>query len=157
MKKSKIQIFRLVSQLFFLAIVTIAAFRHQILGGGPNGSPPVDSICPFGGLESLYKLLTTGDFITKIDWSAVVLLSGTVILAVILGRYFCGWICALGTLQELFEKLGKKILKKRFEIPKKVDGLLRYLKYIFLFVIIFFTWKTSSRNWASSQCYFRYC
>ena len=142
MKKSKIQIFRLISQLFFLSIVTIAGFRHQILGGGPSGSPPVDSICPFGAIESLYKLLATGKFIDKIDWSAIVLLIGAIISTIIVGRYFCGWICALGTMQELFGKLGLKIFKKRFEVNARLDKSLRYLKYVLLAIILYFTWKT---------------
>lgn len=144
MKKSKIQIFRLISQIFFLILVTIAGFRHQILGGGPAGSPPVDSICPFGAIESLYKLLATGQFIEKIDWSATVLLIGAIILTILLGRYFCGWICALGTMQELFGKLGLKIFKRRFEVNTKLDKVLRYLKYLLLVIILFFTWKTGT-------------
>lgn len=144
MKKNKIQIFRLVTQLFFLVIVTIAAFRHQILGGGPNGSPPIDAICPFGAIEAFYKLILTGQFIDKLDWSAVTLFVGAIILVVIVGRYFCGWICALGTMQEFFEKLGFKIFKKKFEIPKKIDKPLRYLKYIILIFILYFTWKTGT-------------
>lgn len=142
MKKSKVQIFRLISQLFFLMLVTIAGFRHQILGGGPEGSPPVDSICPFGAIESLYKLVATGKFIDKIDWSALVLLIGAIISTIIVGRYFCGWVCALGTMQELFAKLDLKIFKKRFEINARLDKSLRYLKYILLLVILYFTWKT---------------
>lgn len=144
MKKSKIQIFRLISQIFFLILVTIAGFRHQILGGGPAGSPPVDSICPFGAIESLYKLLATGQFIEKIDWSATVLLIGAIISTILLGRYFCGWICALGTMQELFGKLGLKIFKRRFEVNTKLDKVLRYLKYLLLVIILFFTWKTGT-------------
>lgn len=144
MKKSKIQIFRLISQLFFLVLVTIAGFRHQILGGGPSGSPPVDSICPFGAIESLYKLLATGKFIDKIDWSALVLLIGAIISTIIVGRYFCGWICALGTMQELFGKLGLKIFKKRFEVNARLDKSLRYLKYVLLAIILYFTWKTGT-------------
>ena len=144
MKKSKIQIFRLISQIFFLILVTIAGFRHQILGGGPAGSPPVDSICPFGAIESLYKLLATGQFIEKIDWSATVLLIGAIISTILLGRYFCGWICALGTMQELFGKLGLKIFKRRFEVNAKLDKVLRYLKYLLLVIILFFTWKTGT-------------
>ena len=144
MKKNKTQILRFITQIFFLIVVIIASFRHQILGGGPTGSPPVDAICPFGGIESLYKLILTGQFIDKIDWSAVSLLGGTIILAVFVGRYFCGWVCALGTMQELSAKLGFLIFKRRFEIPKKIDKPLRYLKYLVLVWAIYFTWKTGT-------------
>lgn len=144
LKKNKTQVFRFLVQMFFLVITTIAAFRHQILGGGPSGSPPVDAICPFGAIESLYKLVLTGQFIDKIDWSAVILMVGALVLVIIVGRYFCGWICTLGTMQELFGKLGFVIFKRRFEIPKKIDKPLRYLKYGILIWAIYFTWKTGT-------------
>lgn len=144
MKKSKVQIFRLVVQLFFLGVVTIAAFRHQILGGGPKGSPPIDGICPFGGIEALYKFIIYGEFIDKLDYSNFALLIGTIILAIAAGRYFCGWICALGTMQELFGKLGQKLFKKTFVIPEKIDKYLRYIKYAVLVWAVYFTWKTAT-------------
>ena len=92
----------------------------------------------------MYKLLATGQFIEKIDWSATVLLIGAIISTILLGRYFCGWICALGTMQELFGKLGLKIFKRRFEVNAKLDKVLRYLKYLLLVIILFFTWKTGT-------------
>lgn len=143
-KWDKVQIIRLIIQLAFLAIVTIASIRHQLLGGGPKGVPPIDSLCPFGGMEALYKFIITGQFIDKLDWSVFALLGGTIILAIVAGRYFCGWICALGTMQELFGKLGFVIFKKKFEIPAKIDKPLRYLKYGVLIWALYFTWQTGT-------------
>lgn len=143
-KWNKTQVIRLIVQLFFLGIVTFAAVRHQMLGGGPKGVPPIDGICPFGGLEAIYKFLTSGQFIEKLDWSDFALLGGVVTLAIFLGRYFCGWICALGTMQELFGKLGFLIFKKKFIIPSKIDGVMRYLKYGVLVWALYFTWKTGT-------------
>ena len=36
-KVSKIQILRYAILTIFLIIVTVAAYRHQVLGGGPSG------------------------------------------------------------------------------------------------------------------------
>lgn len=136
---------RLMVQLGFLALVTIAAIRHQFLGGGPNGSASVDALCPFGGLEALYTFVAKGSLINRLYYSDFVLLAGTVILVLLVGRYFCGWICALGTLQELARKLGEKLFpKKRFVLPTAIDTPLRYLKYVVLALTLYFTWRTAS-------------
>lgn len=145
MKKpiNPIQAFRLLIQLFFLALVSIAAYRHQILGGGPKGAAPIDAFCPFGALETLYRYLATGEFIQRTNYSNFILLGGAILLVIIVGRYFCGWICAIGTLQELARKFGQKFFRKvEITIPSKIDKPLRYLKYIILIWSIWATWKT---------------
>lgn len=140
MKKS-IQRFRLVVQIVVLVIVSYVAFMHQYAGGGPGGAPNIHSICPFGGVEAIYKLAASGEFIKKLNTSNMVVLGGSILLTLLLSRYFCGWICAMGTMQELFERLAKKLKIKRVAVPQKIDTPLRYLKYINLVGITFFTWK----------------
>ncbi|MDP5240183.1 4Fe-4S binding protein [Uliginosibacterium sp. 31-16] len=136
---------RLVVQLAFLAFATFAAWRHQVLGGGPDGSAPVDALCPFGGLEALFKFVSSGEFIQRLNTSDFVLLAGTIVLALTLGRYFCGWICPLGTLQELARKLGQKLFRKvRITLPARIDSPLRWLKYVVLVWALVFTWKTGT-------------
>lgn len=142
MKKSnKIQIFRIIVLLGFLVGVSILAFMHQIKGGGPDGTPSVHALCPFGFMETIYQLIATGEFIDKINISNIILMAGTIVLVFFVGRCFCGFICAFGALQELFEKLGLKIFKKRFVIPKKIDKILRFSKYVVLILVLIFTWK----------------
>lgn len=136
---------RLFIQLAFLALVSVAAVRHQLLGGGPEGSASIDALCPFGGLEALYKFVASGGFINRLYYSDFVLLAGVVVLALVVGRYFCGWICALGTLQELSRKLGEKLFpKRRFHLPACLDRVLRYVKYVVLFGTLWLTWRTAT-------------
>ena len=111
---SKIQILRYAVLTVFLIIVTVAAYRHQILGGGPGGVASIHAICPFGGLEALYKYIAGGEYLKRTNISNFILLGGTMILALLLGRIFCGWICMFGWIQELPARLGKWIFKKRF-------------------------------------------
>ncbi len=141
MKISKTQILRVSILSVFLIIITIAAFRHQIIGGGPSGAPPVDALCPFGGIETIYKFIAGGEFLKRTYISNIILTAVSVVLAVIFGRFFCGWLCALGWMQEISGKIGKLIFKKRFTIPAAVDRYLRYIKYLLLVAILFFTWR----------------
>ena len=142
MKKiSKIQMLRYAVLTVFLIIVTVAAYRHQVLGGGPGGVASIHTICPFGGLEALYKYIAGGEFLKRTNMSNFILLGGTMILALLLGRIFCGWICMFGWIQELPARLGQWIFKKRFTVPSAIDKPLRYLKYVVLFAALYFTWK----------------
>lgn len=138
----KIKKMRTLIQLAILSLVTVAGVLHQTVGGGPEGIASIHALCPFGGIESFYSLVTQGEFIKKTFYSNIILIGGSTFLVFILGKIFCGWICALGTMQDIFGSLGKKIIKKRYEVPKKIDNILRYLKFAVLIGIIYFTWRT---------------
>ena len=51
----------------------------------------------------------------------------------------CSYICPLGTVQEWFGKIGKKLFKKRYNkfIPVKLDKGLRYLRYGVLVYVVY--------------------
>lgn len=117
---SRIQILHRIVLGIFLVVVTVLTILHQKV----QNMPSIDSLCPFGGIETLYKYLAGGELIKKIMPSNIVLIVGVVILGVVLSRFFCGWICALGALQGVFAWLGKKIFKRRFVVPAKVDRVL---------------------------------
>ncbi len=57
-----------------------------------------------------------------------------VTLIFILGTYYCGWICAFGTIQDYLSKFGKKYIKKRLVIPEKYHRYLQWVRYISLFI-----------------------
>ncbi len=138
---------RLVVQLGFLAFMSWVGYRHQVLGGGPGGVPTVDTLCPFGGLESLHILLTSGEWLRRVAPSALVLFVGVVLATLVFGRVFCGWICPLGTICELSARAGRKIGIRRRAIPAAIDAPARFLKYLTLGAIVFFTWKTGTLVW----------
>jgi len=106
--------------------------------------PATDALCPFGGLETIYKFLAGGELIKRIEIGTVFLLVSIVILGIVLARFFCGWICALGALQRIFGSLGRRIFKKRFTVPVKLDNVLRYFKYVVLVAILYGTWMTGT-------------
>jgi NapH/MauN family ferredoxin-type protein len=134
-------------QFGFLGFMTWLGYRHQVLGGGPSGVPTVDALCPFGGLEGLYSILASGTWLRRLAPSAMVLLVVLVVMTLLFGRIFCGWICPLGTLGEWNSRLGSRLGIKKRELPPKVDGVLRWLKYLVLLVIIFATWKAGTLVW----------
>jgi len=142
LKKNKvIEYLRWSLLALFVVLVSIAAYLHQVLGGGK--APSIHALCPFGGLESLYTLFTTGGFIEKIFSGTMILFAITLVIAIIFRRSFCGLICPFGAIQELFGKLGQRVFKRKFIMPMRIDKPLRYLKYIILIITVFYAWKTA--------------
>jgi len=133
---------RLLSLMAVWALMTYITVLHQKTGGGPEGAPTVHTLCPMGGVATLYKVLADGTFIQRTFPSAIILLLGTVVLALVFRRAFCGWICPLGAMQELFATLGRRLHWRRPTHDNKIDGRLRWVKYLLLFLILFFTYRT---------------
>ena len=140
-QKDHLQYLRYAILFFFLIFMTWMGYRHQLLGGGPAGSPTVDALCPFGGLESIYSWLKEGYWLRRIALSSFVLFIGVTIATLLTGRVFCGWICPLGAVNEYVSAGTRKLGIKKIKLPPAVDKYLRYLKYVILLLIIYTTWK----------------
>ena len=103
---------------------------------------PIHGICPFGGVVSLYQFLTSGSLIRMVHQSAMILMLAVFLLTILFGPAFCGWICPFGTVQELFSKIGRKVLGKRFNVfpggkkTERIDFALRFLRYIILALVV---------------------
>lgn len=69
-----------------------------------------------------------------------------VVLASILlfGTFWCGWACPFGNASYFMNKVGKKLFPKlQFNLPYKIDWMLRNLKYVLL---LFFIWVLVSNE-----------
>ena len=117
-KKKSAVIIRHIIQLFVFVLVFMITFGKWLVDQGvafPSISDAsLHAICPFGGVVTIYDFITTGGFIQKIHSSAFILMILGVIVAILFGSIFCGYICPFGTFQEWIGKIGKKT------IPKKV-------------------------------------
>lgn len=123
--------------------ITVIGYLHQVLAvGKPQG---VDALCPFGGLETLASLITSGTIVRKIAMSSVVLLGAVLGTAVVFRRAFCGQLCPLGALQEGFGALGRVLMRnRRMTVPVRIDRIARFLKYGVLLGFLSVTWATST-------------
>lgn len=141
------QTFRRISQLFFAGFIAFLAIQHVIVGeNGPVVTASPEAFCPFGGLETLYRYITSGgSYVAHTHLSNVVLLVAVLVIALLLRSAFCGWICPLGFLQDLVSNLSK-VLQKRIPGLRRaistmkhrgarlavLDRYLRYMKYLVL-------------------------
>jgi polyferredoxin len=151
---------RLAVQIFFFALIALIAVNHALEEAGKAipvlSSASLHAICPFGGVVSVYQFITTGTFVRKIHSASFILMWIVFGLTLLAGPVFCGWVCPLGSIQEWFGKLGRKIFKRRFNrlIPYKVDRVLRYLRYLVLGWVVYMTAATGTLIFADIDPYF---
>ncbi|MBM7868260.1 4Fe-4S binding protein [Heliobacterium gestii] len=135
----RLTLVRWLSLLFFVGLTSYLGIRHQIVGGGPQGAAPLDTFCVFGGVETLWTYVTTGKFLAKTNMANLVLLAASLVLVIVAGAGFCGWICPLGALQEWLGKLGKRLFGNSLTVPPAIDRSLRSLRFLFLALILYRT------------------
>jgi polyferredoxin len=139
------QAFRRLVQLATALFVLYVTIIHTLAGegaGSVTASP--EAYCPFGGLETLYRYITSdGSFVSHTHLSNLVIALAVLVTAILLRSAFCGWICPLGFIQDMFHSfsawLQKRFLpvRKFFRSPGKrgqkvwifLDKYLRFLKY----------------------------
>jgi polyferredoxin len=97
----------------------------------------VDAFLPISGLMSLKYFLFTG-IVEPIHPAALIMFIAIVMVSLLLKKGFCGWICPIGTLSEMFWKAGKKIFGKNIRIEKYIDLSLRSVKYILMALFLVF-------------------
>jgi len=123
-----------------LIYISYSGYMHQ---QHETKFPSVDAICPFGGLESLYSLVTNGEYVDRVLASSVVLLVLITGLTIISGRSFCGWICPLGTLQGIMHGIGRAVLRKRRPVTIPNESKIRLTRYIVFIVFTVGAWYGS--------------
>jgi polyferredoxin len=71
-----------------------------------------------------------------------------VAMSLIAKKSFCSWLCPVGTFSEALARIGKKLFRRNFRLPRWLDIPLRGLKYLLLafFVAIIGTMSAAAIN-----------
>ena len=85
-------------QFVFLAGTFLIGLCHIMPGESSKGGA-FDAFCPFGGVETLWAYVTTGQTLKTTNLLSIAMLISVLGLSLLVGRAFCGWICPIGTLQ----------------------------------------------------------
>ncbi len=136
-------------QYVFLAGTLLICLRHIMPGESSRGGA-FDAFCPFGGVETFWVYVTTGQTLKTTNLLSIAILISVLGLSLLVGRAFCGWMCPIGTLQDMLTRWTRRLSggkknprrgiksKARYpiQVPQKVDRWLRYLKYLVLLGVL---------------------
>jgi len=125
-KISKLQVLRLISQVMFLIFI------------------PELFTLTFNQLKRVYLMFIKGNFDITSMWPQLLAMIIIMPITIILGRFFCGWICTFGALNDFIYMISRKVFKTKFRVGEKLDSILKYLKYVILVFIVVVIWTSGS-------------
>ena len=103
-RKNLIVYIRRLSQIFFLLLFFYLLFQTEYRGGFSKDitSPiridsPIKFFFEIDPLTAIATVITTHSLYKTLFW-ALIIICGTILI----GRLFCGWICPMGTLHQIF-------------------------------------------------------
>jgi polyferredoxin len=129
---SRWQRWRRVSQIFFLLlffVLLVFTSMNLFLGGGAEIQlrAPVKLFFEWDPLVALANALAGHALYRGLLWSLVILLP-----TLFLGRFFCGWICPMGTLQHLVGKMPSEAKRGKRRIESNRYKRWQTIKYVVL-------------------------
>lgn len=72
---------------------------------------------------------------------ALIILGIMIVFSFFIGRFYCGWICPLGAIQEFIYP------KTKIKMSAAPDSVLKYIKYIILLVLLYIAWRYGNNLW----------
>jgi len=103
----KVRWSRRVIQGAVIAVVGWQAVSHVTSGG-----ESAEAWCPLGGFEGAWTMVTTGRTVAHVHTSSLVLAGAVLVLALVGRGFFCGWLCPLGSLQEMVHAVGRAVIDR---------------------------------------------
>lgn len=82
-------------------------------------------------VQTIFMLLFVVGLITKIPY----VMTTIILLGILLGPIFCGFVCPFGFMQDLSSRLGKILGIKQRQMPKKYQKYLVFTRYIIFLLV----------------------
>ena len=90
----------------------------------PQRPPGVEGFLPISGLMGILDWVYQGT-LNRVHPAATILVLVVLLMALLLRKSFCSWICPVGMLSEYLAKLGRKIFGRNFRPWRWLDWTLR--------------------------------
>ena len=94
----------------------------------------------FNALKDIVTAIVSGTFSFTGLAGQFVLLLIVFGLTALWGRFFCGYLCSFGAIQELVSWLSHKLMPRLRSVPSRIDRGLKYAKYVLFRLIVLFVW-----------------
>ncbi len=101
---------------------------------------PMLFIDAFNGLKTVTTAIVNGTFDFTSLLPELFVTVFLLVITLVFGRLFCGWMCAFGSLGDLFHFVGKKLFRINYRIPERFDAVLKKCKYVLFFFTLIGIW-----------------
>ena len=124
-------------------LVALILFLTGLIPGETAADP--EAYCPMGGLQAFATYLAQNSLPCSMSSLQVMMGLALVAAVVLFSKLFCGYLCPLGTVQDIIKRLRVKFRIKSVKIANGsvVDKVLRIIKYALLFLIFYMTVEES--------------
>lgn len=96
----------------------------------------VGDMNPYGGWSALKSALTDLSYRWRGINKSIALSLAILVTSIFMGRFFCGFICPVGAMQDCFKFIGKKLRLKEIKLIKTKYFSLELLKYFVLVTVM---------------------
>ncbi len=90
--------------------------------------------------KALVMALVNSNFSLQANLLDLVVVLSVYPLTLLLGRFFCGWVCAMGSIGDLLTAIRNGLKIKELKMEGSADQKLKAVKYILLLFAIIFIW-----------------
>ena len=94
----------------------------------------------FFGIRDLVVAMVSRDFQMQELFPQLILVIVMTIGAILFGRVFCGYLCSFGAMADLLWFVARKVHRKYHRIPKQLDRILKWVKYLVLALLFLGVW-----------------
>lgn len=134
MKINKRNIIQLGFTLF--TIIICVWYYLYIVGETDVRILSIGDLNPYGGWSALKAAVTDPGYRFRGITKSIALTIGILVLALLMGRFFCGFICPIGALQDFFKHMGTKMRIKEVKLPRWKFFNPEMLKYLILLIAL---------------------
>ena len=99
-------------------------------------------ILALGSFKGLWQAILAGNFTWSAMGAPLITLLAVIPITALWGRFFCGYLCAFGGMQELISFIAKKLKITQLKISPEADRIMRKAKYAVL-AVLFLLWTFS--------------
>ena len=124
-------------------LVALILFLTGLIPGETAADP--EAYCPMGGLQAFATYLAQNSLPCSMSSLQVMMGLALVAAVVLFSKLFCGYLCPLGTVQHIIQRLRVNFRIKSIKIANgsAIDKILRIIKYALLFLIFYMTVEES--------------
>lgn len=94
----------------------------------------------FQSIHTIISKLVQGQGTWQGVMPSILLLVIVSLVTALAGRFFCGWMCAFGSMGDFFYQIPRQFMKIRKKELGQFDRLMKYVKYVLLAVIVILIW-----------------